>query len=68
MKNDDVEKTAKLISSTVGKVQVTEFAGYESGNHLGAFKRDERLNIKESDFVSSIFIRRQQIAYKESSK
>jgi len=58
LKVDDPDDTWKLVSGTLGKIQVAEYAGYESGNYLGGFKRDDKLTVRESDVISPEEIRK----------
>ena len=52
MKIDDPEKTWKLVSNTVGKVQVANYESFESGKGIGGFKRDTRLSVRETDLIT----------------
>lgn len=52
MKIDDPKKTWELLSMTVGKVQVASYDSFEAGNHLGGYKRDARLNVKEVEGIT----------------
>ena len=52
MKIDDPEKTWKLVSSTVGKVQVASYGSYEADKGAGGYKRDLRVNVNETDMIT----------------
>lgn len=52
MKIDDPEQTWKLVSSTVGKVNVANYESFEAGKGAGGYKRDKRVSIRESDMIT----------------
>jgi intracellular multiplication protein IcmO len=52
MKIDDPDKTWKLVSATVGKVQVASYGTYEAGRGAGGYKRDTRLSVGEQEMVT----------------
>jgi intracellular multiplication protein IcmO len=52
MKIDDPEKTWKLVSATVGKVQVASYGAYEAGKGAGGYKREMRVSVGETDMIT----------------
>ena len=52
MKIDDPEKTWKLVSNTVGKINVANYDSYEAGRGAGGFKRDTRMSVREVDMIT----------------
>jgi intracellular multiplication protein IcmO len=52
MKINDGKKTYELASNTFGKAFVASHQGYESGEGIGGYKRDTRLNVAEVDRIS----------------
>jgi len=52
MKIDDPEQTYKLVSSTVGKINVASYDGFAAGEGAGGFKRNQGLRVSEVDLIT----------------
>jgi len=52
MKIDDPEKTYKLVSNTVGKIQVANYDSYEAGDSPGGYKRNFGLRVSEAEMIT----------------